>query len=55
MPERAQQALAEHKQILDACRRGDAEAAGKAVRLNVAQTKKAISESGRGTDEPGPP
>ncbi len=46
MPERAQQALAEHKQILAACRRGDADAAGRAVRLNVAQTKKAISESG---------
>jgi DNA-binding GntR family transcriptional regulator len=54
MPERAQQALAEHKQILDACRRGDAEAAGKAVRLNVAQTTRAIAESGGGTDEADP-
>ena len=54
MPERAQQALAEHKQILDACRRGDAEAAGKAVRLNVAQTTKAIAESGGRVEEPDP-
>jgi DNA-binding GntR family transcriptional regulator len=54
MPERAQQALAEHKQILDACRRGDADAAGRAVRLNVAQTKKAISESGSGSDDRAP-
>ena len=46
MPERAQQALAEHRLILDACRRGDVAAAGEAVRINVAQTRKAISESG---------
>lgn len=52
MPERAHQALAEHRQILDACRRGDAEAAGRAVRLNVAQTTKAILESGGGTGDP---
>ena len=43
MPERAAQALAEHKQILAACRRGDGEAAGDAVRENVAQTTRAIS------------
>ena len=54
MPERAQQALTEHQLILDACRRRDAEAAGKAVRLNVAQTKRAISESGGGMDERDP-
>lgn len=52
MPERAAQALAEHKQILDACRRGDADAAGRAVRVNVGQTTKAISESSVGIDEP---
>lgn len=45
MPERAAQSLAEHKQILDACRRGDAQAAGEAVRRNVAATTRAISES----------
>jgi DNA-binding GntR family transcriptional regulator len=54
MPERAQQALAEHKQILAACQHGDADAAGRAVRLNVAQTKKAISESGGGSDDRAP-
>jgi DNA-binding GntR family transcriptional regulator len=53
MPERAEQALAEHKQILDACRRGDAAAAASAVRLNVGQTRKAISESSADTDEGG--
>ena len=53
MPERAEQALAEHKRILDACRRGDAAAAASAVRLNVGQTRKAISESSADTDEGG--
>lgn len=43
MPERAAQALAEHKKILAACRRGDQEAAGNAVRENVAHTTRAIS------------
>jgi DNA-binding GntR family transcriptional regulator len=47
MPERAEQALAEHREILAACRRGDAAAAGEAVRVNVAQTTKAISEEWR--------
>ena len=45
MPERAAQALAEHRQILDACRRGDADGAGEAVRRNVAGTTRAIAES----------
>ncbi len=45
MPERAAQALAEHRQILDCCRRGDANDAGDAVRRNVAATTSAISNS----------
>jgi DNA-binding GntR family transcriptional regulator len=49
MPERAGQALAEHREILAACRRGDAATAGAAVRANVAQTTKAISEEWRRT------
>ncbi len=49
MPERAAQALAEHKKILAACRRGDQEASGNAVRENVAQTTRAISEELRRT------
>lgn len=49
MPERAAQALAEHQTILAACKRGDADTAGKAVRANVAQTTKAISEGWRRT------
>ena len=53
MPERALQALAEHRQILDACRRGDADAAGRAVRENVGQTTRAISESTAGPDAAG--
>jgi DNA-binding GntR family transcriptional regulator len=44
MPGRDRQALAEHKRILAACRRGDADAAGREVRENVAQTTRAISE-----------
>ncbi|MEQ1768890.1 MAG: GntR family transcriptional regulator [Devosia sp.] len=51
MPERAAQALAEHQEILAACRRGDAEAAGRAVRKNVAQTTKAIADD---HDRPSP-
>jgi len=47
MPERAEQALLEHRTILAACRRSDTEAAGAAVRANVAQTTKAISEEWR--------
>lgn len=42
LPGRAQQALAEHKQILAACKAGDAVAAGKAVRNNVHQTADGI-------------
>lgn len=38
LPGRPQQALAEHRQILAACKAGDAVAAGKAVRNNVHQT-----------------
>jgi DNA-binding GntR family transcriptional regulator len=47
MPGRAEQALSEHRAILAACRRGDAATAGAAVRANVAQTTKAISEESR--------
>lgn len=42
LPERAPQALIEHKQILAACQAGDAGAAGQAVRYNVQQTVKGI-------------
>lgn len=45
MPERAAQSLAQHKQILDACRQGRADEAGEAVRRNVAATSRAILES----------
>lgn len=45
MPERATQSLAEHREILEACRSGDPEAAGQAVRRNVAATTRAISEN----------
>jgi len=47
MPERAAQALAEHRQILDSCRRRDAHDAGEAVRRNVAATTIAITDSVR--------
>lgn len=42
LPGRAQQALAEHRQILAACKAGDPLAAGKAVRNNVYQTSAGI-------------
>ena len=45
MPERATQSLAEHREIFEACRSGDAAAAGQAVRRNVAATTRAISEN----------
>ena len=45
MPERAVQSLAQHKQILEACRQGRADEAGEAVRRNVAATSRAILES----------
>lgn len=38
LPERAVQALQEHKEIYDACRASDAVLAGKAVRRNIRQT-----------------
>ena len=38
LPERAPQALAEHREIYAACRAGDSAAAGAAVRNNVRQT-----------------
>ncbi len=38
LPERAIQALQEHKEIYGACRAGNAEAAAKAVRRNIHQT-----------------
>jgi DNA-binding GntR family transcriptional regulator len=49
MPGRADQALAEHREILEACRRGDVAATGEAVRNNVAHTTRAISEQIRRT------
>ena len=42
LPERAPQALAEHKEILAACKKGDAKSASQAVRNNVRQTVKGI-------------
>jgi DNA-binding GntR family transcriptional regulator len=42
LPERTAQALAEHKEIYEACRRADTSAAGKAVRNNVRQTVEGI-------------
>ena len=42
LPGRAQQAFAEHKEIFAACKKGDALAAGKAVRNNVHQTAAGI-------------
>ncbi len=47
MPGRAVQALAEHHEIFAACQRGDVAAACAAVRANVAQTTRAISEEWR--------
>lgn len=42
IPTRAVQALEEHKDIYAACRAGDSEAAGKAVRWNIRQTVEAL-------------
>jgi DNA-binding GntR family transcriptional regulator len=42
LPARTAQALAEHKEIYEACKRADASAAGKAVRNNVRQTVEGI-------------
>lgn len=42
LPNRAPQALAEHKEIYAACKAGDAIAAGRAVRNNVHQTTEGI-------------
>jgi DNA-binding GntR family transcriptional regulator len=44
LPERAVQALQEHKQIYQACRRRDGQAAGAAVKLNIRQTVEALLE-----------
>ncbi len=54
MPERAHQALEEHRRILDACRRGDVDAAGREVRANVNHTTRAISEERLRLDRSGP-
>lgn len=42
LPERAPQALAEHKEIYAACQEGDAEVAGRVVRKNIRQTVEGI-------------
>lgn len=42
LPDRAVQALQEHKEIYEACHAGDSEAAGKAVRRNIRQTVSAL-------------
>jgi DNA-binding GntR family transcriptional regulator len=42
LPERAEQALIEHRHILAACQRGEARAAGEAIRYNIRQTTAGI-------------
>jgi DNA-binding GntR family transcriptional regulator len=42
LPDRAVQALQEHKEIYEACHAGDSESAGKAVRRNIRQTVSAL-------------
>jgi len=54
MPERGATALQEHRDILAACQAGDADAAGQAVRLNVAQTTRAIGEAAARASREGP-
>jgi DNA-binding GntR family transcriptional regulator len=44
LPERAVQALEEHKAIYRACESGDGESAGKAIRRNIHQTVNALLE-----------
>lgn len=44
LPERAPQALQEHRDIYAACRAGDGEAAGEAIRRNIRQTVRALRE-----------
>lgn len=44
LPERAVQALEEHKDIYRACERGDGDLAGKAIRHNIRQTVNALLE-----------
>lgn len=51
LPERAPQALQEHRDIYEACRAGDAVAAGRAVRNNIHQTVAALLEEFRRTGE----
>lgn len=42
LPERSEQALIEHRQILAACKRGEARPAGEAIRNNIRQTTAGI-------------
>lgn len=44
LPERALQALEEHKDIYRACESGDGDAAGRAIRRNIRQTVNALLE-----------
>ena len=52
LPERAVQALQEHKQIYDACRRRDGNEAGDAVRLNIRLTVEALLDELERTEDP---
>lgn len=45
LPNRSAEALKEHKQILDACLRGNKESLAEAVRFNVEQTGRALESS----------
>ena len=51
LPERAIQALQEHKEIYDACVTGDAKAAGQAVRRNIRQTVIALLDEFQNNEE----
>jgi DNA-binding GntR family transcriptional regulator len=51
LPERAIQALQEHKEIYGACRAGNAEAAAKAVRRNIRQTVIALLDEFQNNEE----
>lgn len=51
LPERAIQALQEHKEIYDACREGDSDAAGSAVRRNIRQTVIALLDEFQNNEE----
>lgn len=51
LPQRAEQALREHKVIYAACRDGDADTAAEEVKNNIRQTVLALSEQFRNSDK----